>query len=76
MKNAWVLLATCTLPAFGLTLHERDTPAVVGFDIKRRDVPNPVARDRARRKRADTVSVGLDNEVCDRQKKKIEKESH
>ncbi|KAJ5903715.1 hypothetical protein N7504_006098 [Penicillium tannophilum] len=62
MKNAWVLLATCALPALGLTLHERDTPAVVGFDIKRRDVTNPVARDRARRKRADTVSVGLDNE--------------
>ncbi|KAJ6109785.1 hypothetical protein N7486_002020 [Penicillium sp. IBT 16267x] len=62
MKNALVLLATCALPALGLTLHERDTPAVVGFDIKRRDISNPVARDRARRKRAGTVSVGLDNE--------------
>ncbi|KAJ5921549.1 hypothetical protein N7466_009875 [Penicillium verhagenii] len=63
MKNAWVLLATYALPSLGaLTLHQRDTPAVVGFDIKRRDISNPVARDRARRKRSDTVSVGLDNE--------------
>ncbi|KAJ5628381.1 hypothetical protein N7490_010609 [Penicillium lividum] len=63
MKNALVLLATCVLPVLGrLTLHQRDNPAVVGLDIKRRDISNPIARDRARRKRADTVTVGLDNE--------------
>jgi hypothetical protein len=73
MRNAWVLLATYALPVLGLTLHERDTPAVVGFDIKRREISNPVARDRARRKRSDTVSVGLDNEVCTRKRKEEEK---
>ncbi|THC90587.1 hypothetical protein EYZ11_009949 [Aspergillus tanneri] len=46
----------------GLTLHKRAAPAVVAFDIKRNDVPDPVARDRVRRKRDKTASQKLDNE--------------
>ncbi|KAJ6024515.1 hypothetical protein N7540_005312 [Penicillium herquei] len=63
MKSSLLSLATLVLPTLGeLTLHKRDVPAVVGFDIKRKDIPNPIARDQARRKRADTVSVTLQNE--------------
>ncbi|KAJ5719575.1 hypothetical protein N7493_007153 [Penicillium malachiteum] len=63
MKSSLLSLATLALPALGeLILHKRDVPAVVGFDIKRKDIPNPIARDQARRKRADTVSVTLQNE--------------
>lgn len=61
MKNAWILLATLA-PAWGLTLHQRENPAVVQMDIQRKDVVNPVARDQARRKRS-TISQTLDNEV-------------
>ncbi|KAJ5972671.1 uncharacterized protein N7479_002589 [Penicillium vulpinum] len=62
MKNAWILLATgLALPTWGITLHRRDNPAVVQMDIQRKDVPDPVARDQARRKRS-TVSQALDNE--------------
>jgi len=64
MKNSWVLLATLTAPALGkLNLVQRDVPAVVDMTIKRKEVPNPVARDRVRRmKRSSTVSQTLDNE--------------
>jgi hypothetical protein len=61
MKNAWILLATL-VPAWGLTLHQRENPAVVQMDIQRKDVVDPVARDQARRKRS-TISQTLDNEV-------------
>lgn len=67
MKNSLLLLSTAlALPALGgLTLHKRENPAVVNLDIQRKDVADPVARDRWRRKR-DTlvVSQNLDNEVC------------
>lgn len=63
MKNSIILLAALALPALGLNLHKREVPAVVGFDIKRREVTNPVARDQARRKRADVVSAKLENLV-------------
>lgn len=64
MKNSLLLLATLALPALGrLTLHRRDNPAVVTLDIQRKDVADPVARDRMRRKRDKTVSQNLDNEV-------------
>ncbi|KAL5366684.1 aspartic peptidase domain-containing protein [Aspergillus floccosus] len=45
-----------------ITLHRRELPAVVTLDIKRKDVTDPVQRDRIRRKRDKTVSQDLDNE--------------
>ncbi|OQE43144.1 hypothetical protein PENCOP_c003G05008 [Penicillium coprophilum] len=62
MKNTWILLATSLLPVWGITLHRRDTPAVVQMDIQRKDFLDPVARDQARRKRSETVGQVLDNE--------------
>ncbi|KAJ5470875.1 hypothetical protein N7530_008232 [Penicillium desertorum] len=59
MKHAWILLVGM-VPAWGLTLHRRDNPAVVQMDIQRKDVLDPITRDR-RRKRS-TVSQPLDNE--------------
>jgi len=55
------LLSTCTE---GLTLNRRTDgpPRVVGFPVMRKSVPNPVKRDRLR-KRAGTVQATLDNEV-------------
>jgi hypothetical protein len=55
------LFATCTE---GLTLQRRTNgPArVVGLPIQRRELSDPLARDRLRR-RAGTVSETLDNEV-------------
>lgn len=64
MRNSWFLWASLALPAWGLTLHERDVPAVIGMDIQRKDILDPVARDRVRRKRDKTVGQVLDNEVC------------
>jgi hypothetical protein len=64
MRNSWLLWgASLALPALGLTLHERDVPAVIGMDIQRKDVVDPAARDRVRRKRDKTVGQTLDNEV-------------
>jgi hypothetical protein len=37
-------------------------PMVVGFPVQRKTVPNPLLRDRLRR-RASTVQASLDNEV-------------
>ncbi|CAI7591451.1 unnamed protein product [Penicillium manginii] len=63
MRNSWLLWgASLALPALGLTLHERDVPAVIGMDIQRKDVVDPAARDRVRRKRDKTVGQTLDNE--------------
>ncbi|KAJ5166500.1 uncharacterized protein N7482_005281 [Penicillium canariense] len=64
MKNTWLWLATLGGPALGgLTLHQRDVPAVVDLGIKRNEIVNPVARDRLRRmKRSQTVNQALDNE--------------
>lgn len=55
------LLAT---PTQAIQLHKRtDGPArVVGFPIERKTIPNPVLRDRLRR-RSNVVEVPLDNEV-------------
>jgi hypothetical protein len=66
MKNTWLWLATIAVPALGkLTLVQRDVPAVVDMSIQRKEVSDPVARDRVRRmKRSSTVSQALDNEVC------------
>ncbi|KAE8447427.1 hypothetical protein EG329_010841 [Mollisiaceae sp. DMI_Dod_QoI] len=54
------LLSTCTE---GIKLHKRtDGPArVVGFDVGKRSVSDPLSRDRLRR-RTDTVQATLDNE--------------
>lgn len=45
-----------------LTLHRRDVPSVVPLDIQRKDIPDPVHRDRMRRRRDQTVGQKLDNE--------------
>ena len=47
----------------GIQLHKRTDgpPRVVGMPIQRKDVPNPLLRDRIRRR--NTVQVTLDNEV-------------
>ncbi|KAJ5302059.1 hypothetical protein PENANT_c008G05256 [Penicillium antarcticum] len=60
MRHSWILLASL-VPAWGLTLHQRDNPAVVQMDIQRKDVADPVTRDRIR-KRSSTVTQSLDNE--------------
>ncbi|CAG8244508.1 unnamed protein product [Penicillium salamii] len=59
MRNVWILLAA--VPVWGITLHQRETPAVVQMDIQRNEIADPVARDQARRKRS-TISQTLDNE--------------
>lgn len=66
MRNAPLLLlaTSLALPAVnGLTLLENDSPAVVALDIQRKDAPDPVGRDRLRRKRDKIVSQALNNEV-------------
>ena len=65
MKSSLLWLATLALPALGdLTLRKRDNPAIVNLEIQRNHVADPVARDRARRKRDKTVvSQALVNEV-------------
>ncbi|KAL4898452.1 putative aspartic-type endopeptidase opsB [Aspergillus ambiguus] len=63
--GSWHCLLVAALvgqSASSLTLHKREVPAVVSLDIKRKDVTDPVARDRTRRKRDKTVSQDLDNE--------------
>ena len=64
MKNSLLLLTTLALPALGgLILQKRGNPSIVKLDIHRKDVPDPVARDRMRLKRDKTVGQTLDNEV-------------
>lgn len=46
-----------------IRLVERDVPAVVGLDIQRRFVSDPVGRDLQRRQSSKTVTEVLDNEV-------------
>ncbi|PYI10906.1 acid protease [Aspergillus sclerotiicarbonarius CBS 121057] len=67
MWRVWSLLVAVSLVSLdtskALTLRQREIPAVVALDVKRNDVSDPVARDRARRKRdTTTVSQALDNE--------------
>lgn len=65
MKSSAGVLLALALPTFAkLNLVQRDSPAVVGLDIKRNEVSDPVTRDRQRWKRDKTVITGLDNEVC------------
>jgi hypothetical protein len=59
-------VATGLLSSFieAITLQKRTDgpPRVVGFPIQRKLVPDPISRDRLRR-RAETVQATLDNEV-------------
>jgi hypothetical protein len=61
--TALALAASSILGAEALTLQRRTDrpPRVVEYEIERRHVPNPVARDRLRR-RANTIQESLDNE--------------
>ncbi|KAL1607515.1 hypothetical protein SLS59_002483 [Nothophoma quercina] len=60
MKYSTFLAAQLASSAAALKLAPRENPRVVGLDIQRRDVANPVAHDQLRR-RASTVQQTLDN---------------
>ncbi|EEH41333.2 candidapepsin-4 [Paracoccidioides lutzii Pb01] len=45
-----------------IQLIERDSPHVVGLDIQRRHVSNPIERDRFRRRQLNAIAEILDNE--------------
>jgi len=63
MRASLLLLASLVLRSVeSLSLFSRDVPAVVTLDVQRRQVLDPVSRDRWRRKRSKTVSQALDNE--------------
>jgi hypothetical protein len=55
------LLSTCS-EAIHLQRRADGPPRVVGFPVQRKTVPDPLLRDRIRR-RAETVQASLDNEV-------------
>ncbi|KAL2809031.1 aspartic peptidase domain-containing protein [Aspergillus granulosus] len=57
----FLLSAQCSSGALVLQ-QKRDTPAVVALGIQRNDIPDPVGRDKLRRKRDQTVSQSIDNE--------------
>lgn len=67
MKGASLISLAVLQLAFpgadALLLQKRDVPAVVGLDIQRKHVSDPVRQDQLR-KRDKTVSQVLDNEVC------------
>lgn len=48
--------------ALALQKRTQGPPKVVGFPVQRKSVPNPLARDRLRR-RSETVQASLDNQV-------------
>ncbi|GAE00272.1 hypothetical protein ATEG_05628 [Paecilomyces variotii No. 5] len=56
------LAASLASSVDALELRQRAVPAVVGLDIQRREIPDPVTRDNIRRKRDKTVTEVLDNE--------------
>ncbi|KAL3455642.1 acid protease [Aspergillus heterothallicus] len=58
---SFLISAQCSRGALVLR-HKRDNPAVVALGIQRNEIPNPVERDRLRRKRDQTVSQSIDNE--------------
>ena len=64
MKSLTVTALAAGLLASGsaaLNLIERDTPNVVGLDIARRHIRDPMKRDALRRRQSQTVSETLDN---------------
>lgn len=58
------LAASLLSCAHALTLHRRDVPAVVGFDIQRGDLDHDQARDLLGRDGQSTVRERLVNTVC------------
>lgn len=65
MRSAWLwsfFVYLALSKADALTLHRRDVPSVVPLGIQRKDIADPVHRDRMRRDQ--TVGQKLDNEVC------------
>ena len=66
MWGIWLLFLAVDLlipGAYALTLHRREIPSIVTLNIQRKDILDPVGRDRVRRKRDNTVGQRLDNEV-------------
>ena len=66
MWSIWLLFLAVDLlipGAYALTLHRREIPSIVTLNIQRKDILDPVGRDRVRRKRDNTVGQRLDNEV-------------
>ncbi len=57
------IVATYLIPATGLVLHERTSgaPRVISMATERRQISNPLQRDRLRRRTA-AISASLDNE--------------
>lgn len=60
VAGATSCLSICT-EAISLQRRENEAPRVVGFDMERREVRNPVKSDR-RRRRSTTLQANLDNE--------------
>lgn len=64
MRYSLVALAATAATAINLAAPRSPTPKVVSFDIAKRNIPDPLAQDRARfRKRANVVDATLDNEL-------------
>ncbi|KAF2688734.1 acid protease [Lentithecium fluviatile CBS 122367] len=59
MKYSTLALAAQLVTSTAFKLVQRENPRVVGLDIQRRSIVNPVAHDRLRRR--DTVQATLDN---------------
>lgn len=59
------ILSTCT-DAIQLQSRTNGPAKVVGLDVVRKPVDDPLARDKSRRirRRSKTVTATLDNEVC------------
>jgi hypothetical protein len=65
MKQTYfTALSAMLLAADALSLHKRDTPAVVKLDVRRDQAPDLVKRNYQRRKRDNTVTQVLQNAVC------------
>jgi hypothetical protein len=65
MKQTYfTALTAILLAANALSLHKRDTPAVVKLDVRRDQAPVSVKRNYQKRKRDDTVTQVLQNAVC------------
>ncbi|EER40585.1 aspartic protease [Histoplasma capsulatum H143] len=56
-------LSTLSTPVRAIQLLARDARNVVGFDFQRRQVANPVERDRLRKRKGNVVEQLLNNEV-------------
>lgn len=66
MRAAWVwsLAVFHLVQAAGVfTTRQNDAPAVVALDTERREIQDPLSRDRLRRRQTETVRQNLANEV-------------